>query len=40
VIGDSNSGKYFNGSIDEVAVYNVALSAATVAEHYHLGHGS
>jgi PKD repeat protein len=30
---------YFNGSIDEVAVYPTALSAATIAEHYRVGTG-
>jgi hypothetical protein len=38
--GDTYSGKYFNGSVDDVSIYNVALSAATVANHYHVGHGS
>jgi hypothetical protein len=31
---------YFAGSIDEVAVYNVVLSAATVKDHYRVGAGS
>jgi PKD repeat protein len=30
---------YFKGSIDEVAVYPTALSAATIAEHYRVGTG-
>lgn len=29
-----NAGQYFNGSLDEVAVYSTALSAATVLQHY------
>ena len=31
------SGSYFNGSLDEVAVYPAALSAARVSTHYQLG---
>jgi hypothetical protein len=31
---------FLNGVQDDVAVYNVALSASTVANHYHIGHGS
>jgi hypothetical protein len=34
VIGQSSSASYFNGTIDEVAVYNVALTGAQVAGHY------
>jgi len=30
----------FAGSLDELAVYNVALTAATVSDHYRAGHGS
>lgn len=30
---------YFKGSIDEVAVYPTALSAAAIAEHYRVGTG-
>jgi PKD repeat protein len=30
---------YFKGSIDEVAVYPTALSAATIADHYRVGTG-
>jgi hypothetical protein len=40
VIGSWNSGGYFTGSIDEVAVYNRVLTAVEVAAHYHIGHGS
>jgi Concanavalin A-like lectin/glucanases superfamily len=32
--------EFFHGSIDEVAVYNVALSAATVSAHYAAGIGA
>ncbi|MEA2353098.1 MAG: hypothetical protein QOJ14_1512 [Thermoleophilaceae bacterium] len=32
-IGQSNSGSYFNGTIDEVAVYNAALSGSTIQAH-------
>ncbi|ACQ79258.1 PKD domain containing protein [Beutenbergia cavernae DSM 12333] len=37
--GDStwSGNRYFNGSIDEVAVYSRALDAATVAHHYTVG---
>ena len=28
---------YFNGKIDEVAIYNVALSASTILQHYNNG---
>ncbi len=46
--GDSLSGSwpnrptsaYFQGSLDETAVYATALSAATIAEHYTLGTGA
>lgn len=34
--GDTNSGGYFNGVLDEVASYTTALGAATVADHYSL----
>jgi hypothetical protein len=42
VIGASRAtgSNYFAGSIDEVAVYNVVLSAATVKDHYRVGSGS
>src|SRR5205085_1272904 len=33
-IGQSSSGAWFNGTIDEVALYNVALTAAQVASQY------
>jgi hypothetical protein len=33
------SGQYFNGSIDEVAVYNTTLSAASVDAHWQAGRG-
>lgn len=33
----SNVTQYFNGRIDEVAIYNVALTHAQVAAHYHAG---
>ena len=29
---------YFNGTIDDVRVYNRALSAAEVKQLYHMGH--
>lgn len=35
--GDVN---FFAGSLDEVAIYNVALSSSTVSDHYHAGIGS
>jgi len=35
--GDFNAGEFFNGSIDEVAVYNVAISEATALAHYNAG---
>src|SRR5206468_1012970 len=34
VIGQSSGASFFNGTIDEVAVYNVALTGAQVAGHY------
>ena len=33
----STNNKFFNGSIDEVAVYNSALDAATILQHYNNG---
>ncbi|MDP9399988.1 MAG: hypothetical protein M3P39_03365 [Actinomycetota bacterium] len=36
-VGRSSGGSYFNGTIDEPALYASALSAATVAEHFRLG---
>jgi hypothetical protein len=35
--GDQNSAGYFNGSLDEFSVYNVALTATQVLNHYQLG---
>jgi hypothetical protein len=32
-IGQSNGGSYLNGTVDEVALYRGALSAATIANH-------
>src|SRR4051812_46323335 len=37
-IGKSSDAAYFDGGIDEVAVYRGALSAATVKAHYDTGH--
>jgi hypothetical protein len=37
VPGDANSGFYFAGSLDEVAVYSRALSQTDVTNHYQLG---
>ena len=37
VIGQSTGTAYLNGSVDEVALYNTALSPARVAEHYSAG---
>jgi hypothetical protein len=37
IIGSSSAGNFFLGSIDEVAVYPFALSAAQVAAHYAKG---
>lgn len=34
------SSNYFQGALDEVAVYSTALSASTVAQHYELGSGT
>jgi len=34
------NGEWFNGSIDEVAIYNRSLSASEVAEHYAAGRAS
>jgi hypothetical protein len=36
-IGQSSSAGYFNGTIDEVALYNVALTAAQLQNHYWAG---
>jgi hypothetical protein len=33
-IGLSSATAYFNGTIDEVALFNVALTAAQVSSHY------
>jgi len=32
------SGQFSRGQADEVAIYNSALSAATIAQHHNLGH--
>jgi fibronectin type 3 domain-containing protein len=37
---DQPSSFYFNGNLDEVAVYPAALSASTVSAHYALGSGT
>lgn len=37
VPGDSNSGGYFKGALDEVSLYTTVLSQATVSNHYQLG---
>lgn len=37
--GLSSGGKYFNGTLDEVALYTTVLSATTVVEHYQTGTG-
>jgi len=34
---DFDIGRYFNGSIDEVAVYNVVLTGTQISEHYTAG---
>jgi hypothetical protein len=34
---DPNSAGYFNGSLDEFSIYNVALTATQVLNHYQLG---
>ncbi len=33
-LGSSTPGRYFDGSIDEVAIYNVALTSTQIAAHY------
>lgn len=35
--GDSNSGRFFTGAIDEVSFYTTALNQTTVTNHYALG---
>ena len=40
VVNPSSSGGYFAGTIDEFALYNAALSAATVLDHYKAGAGT
>lgn len=35
--GSPQAARYFDGVIDEVAIYNVALSLAQVASHYSIG---
>jgi Concanavalin A-like lectin/glucanases superfamily len=37
VPGDSNSGGFFNGSLDEVSFYTAVLNQTTVTNHYLLG---
>ncbi len=37
VPNDTYSGSYFAGSLDELSVYNVALTATNVQNHYQLG---
>jgi len=39
LIGDGASGGYFNGDLQEVALYNQALTPAQIANHYQLGSG-
>ena len=34
---DINSGRYFNGVLDEVSFYTTALTQATISNHYALG---
>ena len=36
-LGDTSPGAYFNGTVDEVAVYDTALSASTILAHYNAG---
>jgi hypothetical protein len=36
----ASGANYFAGALDEVAIYNTALTAPTVADHYHAGFGS
>ncbi len=40
VVNPITAGGYFAGAIDEFAVYNTALSAATVLDHYKAGAGT
>ncbi len=40
VVNNSGTAYHFNGRIDEVAIYNTALSAVTVANHTAIGGGS
>ncbi len=35
--GASTKGRYFNGTIDEVAIYNTALTASQVSTLYFTG---
>ena len=37
MIGGGNGGNFLNGSVDEVAVYDTALPAATIAQHEQAG---
>jgi hypothetical protein len=36
-LGDTSPGAYFTGTVDEVAVYDTALSASTILAHYNAG---
>ena len=40
VVNPASGGGYFAGAMDEFAVYNTALSAATVLDHYKAGAGT
>jgi hypothetical protein len=33
-IGQSSASAFFNGTIDEVALYNIALTPAQISGHY------
>jgi acid phosphatase type 7 len=37
VIGQSSSSSFYGGSVDELAVYRVALTASQIADHYSAG---
>ena len=39
-IGRRGNGEYWRGSVDEVAIYNRALSAAEIVSHYNSGVGT
>ena len=38
-LGEDNSGGFFNGTVDEVAIYSSALSLSKVETHFHAGRG-